>query len=116
MRPVRFALDLRPVGRRRRLFQQLTHGEVEAKPGQLPRGGGMDAEHRRLLARATKAEDDVQLLRERLAAAYQEIPYARAQVPAKIHQVSCDAPAVSVPSDPLVRLFAALAPPRPAQK
>ena len=26
----------------------------------------MDSEHRRLLARATKAEDDVQLLRERL--------------------------------------------------
>jgi hypothetical protein len=30
----------------------------------------MNAEHRRLLSRATKAEDDVQLLRERLAAAY----------------------------------------------
>jgi hypothetical protein len=72
----------------------------------------MDAEHRRLLSRATKAEEDVQLLRERLAAAYQEIHHARAKAPVKVHQVSCDAPAVNVPSDPLVRLFAALAPPR----
>ena len=39
----------------------------------------MDSEHRRLLSRATKAEVDVQLLRERLAAAYQEIHYARAK-------------------------------------
>ena len=70
----------------------------------------MDAEHRRLLSRATKAEEDVQLLRERLAAAYQEIHYARAKAPVKVHQVSCDAPAVKTPSDPLVRLFAALAP------
>jgi hypothetical protein len=70
----------------------------------------MDAEHRRLLSRATKAEEDAQLLRERLAAAYQEIRYARAKVPAKIHQVSCEAPAVPMPSDPLVRFFAALAP------
>ena len=73
----------------------------------------MDAEHRRLLARATKAEDNVQLLRERLAAAYQEIHYARAKAPVKVHQVSCDAPAVSTPSDPLARFFAALKPPSP---
>ena len=45
----------------------------------------MDADHRRLLARATKAEEDVQLLRERLAAAYQEI-HARAKAPVKVHQ------------------------------
>ena len=72
----------------------------------------MDAEHRRLLARAVKTEEDVQLLRERLAAAYQEIHYARAKAPVKVHQVSCDAPAASVTSDPLARLFAALAPKR----
>ena len=54
----------------------------------------------------------MQLLRERLAAAYQEIHYARAKTPVKVHQVSCDAPAVPVASDPLVRLFAAIAPKR----
>ena len=50
---------------------------------------------------ATKAEEDAQLLRERLAAAYQEIHYARAKAPVKVHQVSCDAltePAQQVPS------------------
>ena len=73
----------------------------------------MDAEHRRLLSRAVKAEDDVQLLRERLAAAYQEIHYARARAAVKVHQASCDAPAVNAASDPLVRLFGALAPRRP---
>ena len=72
----------------------------------------MDAEHRRLLSRATKAEEDVQLLRERLAAAYEEIRDARAKAPVKVHQVSCNAPAVIVPSDPLVRLFAAIRPAR----
>ena len=53
----------------------------------------------------------MQLLRERLAAAYEEIRYARAKLPVKVHQVSCDAPAVSRPSDPLGRLFAAVKPP-----
>ena len=72
----------------------------------------MNADHRRLLARATKAEDDVQLLRERLAAAYQEIHYARSKAPVKVHQVSCGAPAVPVASDPLMRLFAAISPKR----
>ena len=71
----------------------------------------MDVEHRRLLSRATKAEADVELLRERLAAAYQEIHYARARAPVKVHQVSCDAPAAPVATDPLMRLFAAIARP-----
>ena len=50
----------------------------------------------------------MQLLRERLAAAYQESAYARSKAPVKVHQVSCDAPPAPVASDPLVRLFAVL--------
>lgn len=69
----------------------------------------MDAEHRRLLSRVMKAEEDAALCRERLAAAYREIAEVRAMVPAKIRQVDFTAPASAVSSDPLARLFAAIA-------
>ena len=66
----------------------------------------MDDAHRRLLARATWAEEDAALCRERIAAAYREIAEVRAMVPAKVRQVDFSAPA----SDPIARLFAAIAP------
>jgi len=68
----------------------------------------MNAEHRRLRARATKLEDDNAILRERLAAAYQEVAAVRAKVPVNVHQVSFKAASRPVASDPLARLFAAL--------
>ena len=70
-----------------------------------------DDDRRRLLARAVKAEDDAQHLRERLAACYQELADTRAKVPRNVHQVAFDQPQAPVVSDPLVRLFAAIRPP-----
>ena len=51
-------------------------------------------------------------LRERLAACYQELAETRAKVPRDAHQVAFNQPPVHVASDPLVRLFGAIAPPR----
>jgi hypothetical protein len=74
----------------------------------------MDDTHRQSLARMVRAEEDAQLCRERLAAAYREIAEVRALVPAKIRQVDLTGPAAAPTStDPFVRLFAALAPRRP---
>ena len=67
----------------------------------------MDAEQRSLLARATKAEEDAALCRERLAAAYQGIAAVRDLVPAKLRQVNFKGETTA--SDPLVRLFLAIA-------
>jgi hypothetical protein len=67
---------------------------------------------RRLLSRAVKAEDDAQHLRARLAACYQELAATRAKVPRHFQQVALDQPPAPVASDPLVRLFAAIASPR----
>ena len=71
-----------------------------------------DDNRRRLLSRATKAEDDAQHLRERLAACYQELAETRAKIHRDVRQVSFDAPPAPVASDPLVRLFAAIRPAR----
>lgn len=72
-------------------------------------------DRRRLLSRVTRAEEDAALCRERLAAAYREIAEVRALVPAKIRQVDFTPTPGSRSSDPLVRLFAAIAPrPDPA--
>jgi hypothetical protein len=73
----------------------------------------MDDDRRRLLARAVRAEEDAQVLRERLEACYREVDEVRALVPTKPRQVAIDAPASSRASDPLVRLFAALRPQAP---
>lgn len=71
----------------------------------------MDDEHRRLLARAVRAEEDAALLRERLAACYREVDEVRALIPARIRQVAFTG--LRTPGgDGLVRLFAALAPRR----
>jgi hypothetical protein len=73
----------------------------------------MDDDRRKLLARAVRAEEDIQLCRERLAAAYREIAEVRPLVPAKVRQVDVTAPADPTDaSDPLLRLFTALAPRR----
>jgi hypothetical protein len=48
-------------------------------------------EHRRLLARAVKAEEEVVVLTERLAVAFREIAELRAQIPTKVHQVGSGA-------------------------
>ena len=61
---------------------------------------------------AVKAEDDAAHLRERLAACYQELAETRAKIPVNMHQVSFKAPPAPTASDPLVRLFAAIAPRR----
>jgi hypothetical protein len=66
----------------------------------------MDDEHRRLLARAVRAEEDACELRERLAACYREVARVRSLVPRQMPQIDFK-PATE---DPLVRLFAALAP------
>ena len=70
----------------------------------------MDDEHRRLLARAVKAEENAALLRERLAACYREVDRVRALVPRKVRQVDFKP---SEGGDPLARLFEALKPKHP---
>jgi hypothetical protein len=65
----------------------------------------MDDEHRRLLARAVRAEEDAAALRERLAACYAEVGRVRALVTTKVRQVDFKA---NVDTDPIARLFSAL--------
>src|SRR5688572_10553851 len=74
--------------------------------------GAVDTDRRRLVSRAVKAEDDAQHLRERLAACYQELTETRRKLPVNVHQVAINQPPAPVASDPLVRLFAAIAPNR----
>jgi len=66
----------------------------------------MDDAHRRLLARAVRAEEDAAILRERLAACYGEVARVRELVPRKVRQVDFK----PSESDPLVRLFEAIRP------
>ncbi len=68
----------------------------------------MDDEKRRLVARAVRAEEDAAELRARLAECYREVADARAKTPAKMRQIDF----TLVESDPLERLFAAIAPKR----
>jgi hypothetical protein len=68
-----------------------------------------DDEHRRLLARAVKAEEDTAELRARLAECYREVARVRALIPARVRQVDFKP---SEGGDPLVRLFETLKPQR----
>jgi hypothetical protein len=70
-----------------------------------------DDEHRRLLARAVRAEEDAAELRARLAACYEEVAAVRALVPARLRQV--DFTSTSTRQHPLERLFLAIVPRRP---
>jgi hypothetical protein len=50
--------------------------------------------------------------RVRLAACYRELEETRAKVPRDVHQVSFEQPPALTSCDPLIRLFAAIAPPK----